>query len=680
VNPLAGSLLLALLVAARQEPAEAERASWLALRERCGTELAWAPDWEAAAARARAEHKPVLAVAWLYPGFDLVDGSRSVFAMDEDVIELVDARCVPMRLTKETSAPFAAQASYGLSATAFGCGLLLVSPEGEVLADSPFLQPAVAYDFLCRELAALPQLAGEALPAGLSTEQRAERLLARGELEAAAKLLKEPRTARGCLLRARLLRRGFDVAGARAALAEAEAHEPKELGPALAREELQLELFEGRAREARAVCERLVREAPGREEALAASFTLGLLDLAAKDPASAARRWRALIAEHADSRWAVEAASALLTPAAQLAAFTLQPARPALLSAVRDVPWAPSTPTRDAVAAGLAWLQGQRGADGRWLDPSELEGGGGGSNAISVAIDALGARALLAQAKVDLAREAQLALEAARASLAQRNRGPAYMTYEVWSDALTLELFADLLAAGAGRATELRALGEELIEALARRQRKNGGWSYFDAVTLDADAPKLEQSISFVTATVVLALERAADAGIDFDEDVLEHGLDALEAMRDDAGVFAYFLWSVQAHSSPEAPAGAAGRAPLCELALFGAGRSDAARLKAALEQFVTYAATLDKERGKALMHCGPEGQGCHYVLYDYATAARALAPLPAAEQKPYRERLRELVLATRRADGAFLDTPILGAASGTALALAAFAVLDAPR
>ena len=65
-------------------------------------------------------------------------------------------------------------------------------------------------------------------------------------------------------------------------------------------------------------------------------------------------------------------------------------------------------------------------------------------------------------------------------------------------------------------------------------------------------------------------------------------------------------------------------------------------------------------------------------MLYDYATAARALAALPADEQKPYRERLRTLVLATRRADGSFQDTPILGAASGTALALAAFAALDA--
>ena len=100
----------------------------------------------------------MLAVAWLYPGFDIEDGSSSVFAMDEDVIELVNARCVPMRLTNETRAPFVAQERYGLSETAFGCGLLLVSPEGEVLADSPFLQPPVAYDFLCRELALRPEL------------------------------------------------------------------------------------------------------------------------------------------------------------------------------------------------------------------------------------------------------------------------------------------------------------------------------------------------------------------------------------------------------------------------------------------------------------------------------------------------------------------------------------------
>ncbi|NOT32302.1 MAG: hypothetical protein HOP15_17790 [Planctomycetes bacterium] len=137
-----------------------ERAHWIELAARCGEELAWAKNWEEAVARAKAERKVVLAVAWLYPGFDIPDASRTVFAMDPDVIELVNARCVPFALTADSAVPFAAEERYGLPPTAFGAALLLVTPAGEVLADTPHWQPAAAYDFLWSTLAEHPEFAG----------------------------------------------------------------------------------------------------------------------------------------------------------------------------------------------------------------------------------------------------------------------------------------------------------------------------------------------------------------------------------------------------------------------------------------------------------------------------------------------------------------------------------------
>src|SRR6185503_3789226 len=190
VRSTSALVLLFLALPARPQQGEGdEHALWSRLAERCGAELHWAEDWDAAAARARAEHKPVLAVAWLYPGFDIADGSRTVFAMDTDIIELVNARCVPLRLTEDTEAPFVAQTSYGLSETAFGAGLLLVAPDGVVLADCAFLEPTVAYDFLCATLAAHPELAGREGAKKLTSEARAGRHLARGEFEVAERLL-----------------------------------------------------------------------------------------------------------------------------------------------------------------------------------------------------------------------------------------------------------------------------------------------------------------------------------------------------------------------------------------------------------------------------------------------------------------------------------------------------------
>lgn len=686
--------LLALVMRPAQTPDAPgdERARWRELAARCGEELAWAADWEAAAARAKQERKCVLAVAWLYPGFDVSDATRSVFAMDPDVIALVNARCVPFALRADSAVPFAAEDRYGLSPTAFGAALLVVSPEGEVLADTPHWQPAAAYDFLASTLADHREFAGAERPRRQSDEERAAWHLARGEIPEAVGYVAELASARGYLLKARLLRLTHRielglvaVRHARELAREAgEAHDVHEAE--LEREELVLELARGHVGPARVLCERLVDAEPTRPEALEAAHLLGVLDFFAGDRAGAERRWRALVAEHPESRWAVEAAAALLEPEIQLADFMLQRSDPELLTSLEHVPLAASAKAKPAANgasgpdAALAWLAERRRDGGSWLDPSELEAGAGPENSISVAIDVLGARALLAyrdRRPLDLAHETRLALAAARASLAGR-APPYYMTYEVWSDALALELVADLLEAGASETEALRALGAELAAALATRQRPNGGWSYFQAVSLDEGALEPEQSISFVTATVVLALVRAHEAGIELDEQRIEQGLDALEAMRSETGVFAYMLWNFQARAPDETKlAGAAGRAPLCELALLRAGRSDPERLRAALAQFFEHSAGLAREAGKALMHCGPEGQGCHYVLYDYASAARAIAALPATDQKRYRGRLLALVEATRRTDGAFCDGPVLGPASGTALALLAFAELS---
>lgn len=674
-----------------QDPAADERAHWRELVARCGQELAWAKDWDEAAARAKAEKKCVLALAWLYPGFDVADSTRSVFAMDPDLIELVNARCVPFQLRIDGAVPFAAEESYGLSKTAFGAGLLVVTPKGEVLADTPHWQPSPAYDFLVATLAEHPEFSGAERPRRQSDEERVAWHLGRGEITEALARVAELSSARGYLLKARLLRLTHKIELALAAVRHARelqlaAGDASGVHAAeLDREELVLEVARGHVGPARVLCERLVGADPARPEALEAAYLLGVLDYFAGDVPEAEGRWRALVAEHADSRWGLEAAALLLQPETQLEDFLLQRSDPELLASLASVPLA-SSAKADRGSSGaaaldnaLAWLVERRSGNGSWLDPSEIEAGAGPANSISVAIDVLGARALLAHRErrpLDLAQETRRALAAARASL--RGRGqPYYMTYEVWSDALALELVVDLLEAGAAEVDELRALGAELAAALATRQRTNGGWSYFDAVSLEPGAAKPEQSISFVTATVVLALLRAREAGIQVDEQRLERGLDSLEAMRSEAGVFAYMLFSFQ----PRAPAetelsGAAGRAPLCELALYRAERSDPENLHAALAQFFEHSASLAKEAGKALMHCGPEGEGSHYVLYDYASAARAIAALPAADQKRYRGRLLALLEATRRTDGAFTDGPVLGPASGTAMALLAFSEL----
>lgn len=233
---------------------------------------------------------------------------------------------------------------------------------------------------------------------------------------------------------------------------------------------------------------------------------------------------------------------------------------------------------------------------------------------------------------------------------------------------------ADCLGAGLIDADRIRQCIGELVEDLADRQLPTGGWSYYVTGDLKVTTNAI-QSISFVTAPVLMALIRARSRGVPVEENLIKTAAACLQKMRVGSGAFAYFLHAGGRRAS-SGRAGAAGRGPVCELALLEAGAGSLDRVRRSLKAFMKYRAGLAKEVGKVLMHAGPDGQGCHYPMFDYAFAARAVARLPEVERASYRAPLIELLLATRSEEGAFRDAQFNGWEYGTAMALIALAAL----
>ncbi|MFO0985203.1 MAG: hypothetical protein U1E76_26320 [Planctomycetota bacterium] len=150
-----------------------------------------------------------------------------------------------------------------------------------------------------------------------------------------------------------------------------------------------------------------------------------------------------------------------------------------------------------------------------------------------------------------------------------------------------------------------------------------------------------------------------------------ERALGCLDRMRNRDGSFEYSL----AHANEKAPrtmlpAGAAGRGPLCEMVRYHWGRGSQDDVRHALDAFLVHRASYAKEQGKTLMHCGLEGQGSHYLMFDYLFAAEAVAALPEESRAAYVEPVLELLLRARTAQGSFVDNPILGDHYGAAMAL----------
>jgi hypothetical protein len=182
--------------------------------------------------------------------------------------------------------------------------------------------------------------------------------------------------------------------------------------------------------------------------------------------------------------------------------------------------------------------------------------------------------------------------------------------------------------------------------------------------------------MTFTTAAVLLPLLRAHEAGYAVPEQTIERGLDLLEAAHNENGTFEYMLSPGMSRGS--IVAGAAGRGPVCTLALLHGGRAGVEDLRTALELFVRHRDTYTRERGKSLMHCGSEGQGSHYLTFDYAYAAEAVRLLPPGERGRYRAAVLESVLSGRSEEGSYLDNPLVGWALGTGFAIWAFRDLSA--
>lgn len=647
------------------------------LTARCGSEVAWAASWDEAAARAAEEDRLVLAVAYMYGGFALAGTPRTTTFMSRDVIELVNERFVPFWLDKGDANPLTR--SYGMGPATFGQALMLADPEGDVLLETQAASSdEMAYAFLLEGLRRHPEFAGPPLEDGLAGAALAEALLARGELERAELALEGDDSGPACMLRARILRAGRDGPGALAELARARAAGGAD-DARLLLAEAKLLARDEKVEEASAALDALLAEHPGSDDVPEALLLRGVLDLREGGSAAARARWNLLMDEHPDSPFAWQAASFADSPLldADYEPDLGWPDEAAVAEILAFSEPSPLPAERKGAAANgaLAWLLANQRESGSWPSPTELrQSASAGPDPFVDAITAWAGRALLGRVREPGVGEAlERALGFVLASVARREESPPlvlYMDYMTWSDACMLHFLADAVEAGLIGRKAAGPAAKFLIADLGARARSGGGWSYYMTPDLEGSAAP-SQSISFTTATGVLALARAQAVGFDVPGEVLDPAIEALERMRGSNGVFAYFLYHDSGGAPPQtAAAGAVGRGPACELALVDAGVSDGERLRGALDLFLEHTPLYAAEQGKVMMHAGPDAQGCHYLFYDYAHAALAQARVPADART--RALVSELVLACRQPDGSFLDTPILGRSFGTAMALLA--------
>src|SRR5262245_26915778 len=254
----------------------------------------------------------------------------------------------------------------------------------------------------------------------------------------------------------------------------------------------------------------------------------------------------------------------------------------------------------------------------------------------------------------------------------------------------------ELLAAAAGRGPLARDDRDEILWAHAYRARFLARWAQLRSGDRDRLAAPLRSAVGdlcalqpetgvwfheygnpFAIATALLALADARACGIAIDDKVIARGLAALVQCRAASGAYSY---NHPGDRPPRADvAAAAGRMPLCELALLRWEKSDQDALQRALNAAFEHHGKLAAVR-KYDDHADRLGYGGFFFWFDML--GRAEATMQVADAVPrgvWQAQQKKLVLDLPEFDGCFVDSHELGRAYGTAMALLCLAVLE-PR
>jgi len=195
----------------------------------------------------------------------------------------------------------------------------------------------------------------------------------------------------------------------------------------------------------------------------------------------------------------------------------------------------------------------------------------------------------------------------------------------------------------------------KLVKAILKLQPESGQWFH-------------EYPNPFATATVLQVLALAKKAGIKVDTSRVARGIGALKRCRGGSGGFTY--GNVRRGKPRVNVRGAAGRMPLCELALLLWGESDQKKLQHAIEMSFEHHQLMESVR-KYDDHASRYGYGGFFFWFDMLGRTDAILALTDQEQRrSFLQKQRDIVLSIPEIDGCFVDSHELGRTYGTAMAL----------
>jgi hypothetical protein len=244
--------------------------------------------------------------------------------------------------------------------------------------------------------------------------------------------------------------------------------------------------------------------------------------------------------------------------------------------------------------------------------------------------------------------------------------------YNVWSHAYAIEAFARALPkeTDAARRDAMKQAIATCVRMLQRFEYVEGGWGYYDFASHTANPAGM--ATSFSTASVLVALRAAKDAGADVPQRLVDRGVRLLGTLRHPDGAFAY-SWGHRfwAQGPINKLKGSLARTPACFEALraWGAAAPDAdraarvtdAQVVAALENLRKDGRFLAVARKYPRPHEAWYQNSGYFVFYGYYHASRLLDVLTPERRAVEAGSMATYLVPLQEEDGSWWDYQLYG-------------------
>ncbi|MGD0901095.1 MAG: hypothetical protein ABR915_24965, partial [Thermoguttaceae bacterium] len=242
-------------------------------------------------------------------------------------------------------------------------------------------------------------------------------------------------------------------------------------------------------------------------------------------------------------------------------------------------------------------------------------------------------------------------------------RATAESLYNNWTHAYAIDALVHMLHRrpnDADRCRRIRELIEHQIEMLGRYECVDGGWAYYD-FQYRTQRPS-GSTISFVTATALVAMAEARQEGIAIPQRLVDRAVASIRRQRKPDFSYDYGEYLKYRPMLPvNRPGGSLGRSQVCNLAmrLWGDKEVTDAVMRTWLDRLFARNLWLDLGRKRPIPHESFFQVAGYFFYYGHYYAARCIEQLPPADRGPLFDQLAHVLLRLQEQDGSWWDFPL---------------------